>query len=895
MPNRRLSLLERSVVMGSGVSGGGGVPGNSTSGGPSMSTTSDRTHRHHRVRGIIVVDRSKAIGGGGGAQIVVESSTWCVMPKQKLRFEADEVVGLSSAASGADSPAHHQQQQQLCSFAAPPPHIGHAISHSQTCKEICHDFAVNAKSVCVVGVSGSSSRPVVHSVVQCLVGRVFDLVTERAAASSGFMEAWTVAASVVAIADNSQCKDLLASSASTSHHNWARMIITDHPMTGPFVLGASQQRLRTAAVFDGLYSAAVQSFLATVSSDAKAKGAVIASQITLKRVRTASGAPPESAQVFLSSMLCVDFGERHPLVARVSEGLAAPGPSTLAGVVDILHLLSGITNGSISTCAVVASLADDDEPNFAGNCLAAQQKMLQLNTAKPASNAGRVNDACADAESGVADLENQLKAPVGSMDTAQRRKLERLLTEKRANARTLRTILSAACGLRAKVIDKEKCEKFAQMFRMAYAIKTHRAIDPNFSVSDLDGPARGKQKEELDKLNAQLLQEQNAQKVLRGERDRALFQVGSLQRDLREERSRGMDLAEAVKKLKLELHEAHMHAEVVEKDLGYAQLQLAESNTQRHRRIAELEEAATAAAVQSVAQQEAYQTLQIDVARISREATDIAAQEQDALRRQVASLEAELAYALRERDVALEALDCEKKDLALVSEDRSRLTSELQTLQSKFSVLEVNYNTKVERVRELHRIECEAYLNLIAEGQALVEEFRSLESMAFTVRPHQHQTVEDAAAGGVVSVYRGGPQEVTKWLAALGLGSFASTFISNGFDTTHMCSLVTESDLVEMKVTAGVRRRILFAASELAKKYSDAFARSTSLFASPSCSASKQAGMREAETDPNLHFSTPLSLGDLVSDLEAWLTDFGETIRAETHSVLAPELGGSKN
>jgi hypothetical protein len=849
---------------------------------------SDRTHRPHRIRGVILIDKASARPPTSSAssardvppQLVVESASWCLLPKQKLRFEADDIVSISDDSHAGTSQGFPGQPK--CSFSAPPPCVTNAIKLSASIRDICSDVVVNAKNSCVLCVSAASTRPLVCNTAQSVVMQIFDLIADRSGPGTGeplATETWSVSASIVAISDNSQWRDMLAAS---NTNGWARTILSNNPMTGPFIVGSSSQRLRTASSFNSLYSAAVSTLVASAASDAKAKGALVATQLVLRRVKAVANEPPESAQVYLSSMLMVDVGERYPLLTRIAEGLSAPNPSTLTGITELLHLLNGISTGNIASCVTVAAVADDDESNFVSNCLSAQQKLMQMNLHKPPANAGRVNEATAEAEASVAELEEQLKAP--SVDSGQRRRLERQLAERRATARTLRGILSAACGVRMKVVDKAKCDKFAEVFRMAYLVRTQRALDPNFKLADLDGPARGRHREDLEKLASQLHSEQSLAKVVRGERDRAVYHATTLQRELREEKSKNYELMELNKKLKQAAHDAHLRADLVEKDLSEAKLQLADGNTRRHIRITELEEAAAAHVVHSTTQQEAYQRLQSDVARLTHEAGEEAARERELLRKRLAGVEAELAASRAAHAAALEMHENEKRDGDVLREERACLTQELASLRKKVADAEDIFSAKAARLSELHGIECEAYLGFIAEGHALVEEFRAMDLM--TLGP----TSSSVGSPTTTSLYRGGPQEVAAWLGALGLGSYTSAFAGSGFESTHLCSLLTERDLEAMQITPGMRRKILAASADLAAKYSEVFRRSTSLFGRKERDVQVMSPSHDrcVSDEAKEHFGKAATLADLVSDLEAWLVDFAETIRANTAIQAGP-------
>jgi hypothetical protein len=341
-------------------------------------------------------------------------------------------------------------------------------------------------------------------------------------------------------------------------------------------------------------------------------------------------------------------------------------------------------------------------------------------------------------------------------------------------------------------LSSEKQKAFAAAFKNAFLV----------GKQQLQNRAQGDQaKEEIEEADAKTKHLEMLLKASKEENERSQFEVQKLQKEVRKLEGDDSELHALVTKLKRELHESKDQVEELKTKVNLAKFEATHETHDLRRELAAVEQKFDNRGFE-------IDNLKADIHRLESELEQASSTAAEHLREQLASTREELRNAhadVRTKSHALHESELNRSDLAhrleSMQAELQRRDQSIDQLTKLLDSARLREQERIGKLKELHSIEREGYFNLLAEGSALLEELRKVERCLID-RP---------------SSYRSGWPGVVAWLNAIGLSQYQSAFQLNGFVDMHTVSQIQESDLIEMKLLRGSRRKVL-AEAELVKK-----------------------------------------------------------------------------
>ena len=663
--------------------------------------------------------------------------------------------------------------------------------------------------------------------------------------------------------------------------------VTFHAATGPRCLGMQYTLITSIQEFDRMFEQGRQAFF----NDKKSSSTLTVSLVLKQSLISPSGLP----HILLSSLLVSDVGDRCSFFSKLLEGTAPP---------EIQTMFSAAIGGNCFSVAVCCA-PEDEESSSAILALNTLQKLGNVNSAPRRRSV--VEDIVTELRDQLTSLREKLSNP--SIDGGVRQRIEKEVVGKEMNLQELDASLARAFERQVvtsellrlneanttterkmqRALDaasSERYKRFAQAFRAAFATSTN-TIRHGQREAELIETLRN-MTEERDRLQHQCLGYENDNSRLR-------FQLASHESE-----------TERLSKLcdELTIKVEQLQSEVAGKDEALMQSEMHCQRAQFSERLDATERSTHTAKLEAdlVVQRKQLVEANTTIGKLLQKShhTNV---EEEVQRSQFENTERVKLSNMTKR------LEDTEQRLKHAQEDNALLRHRLQESQTTISELSADLSKAIERQHQimgscqdailkqktLFSIERDAYIDLLSEGRGFLAELQNYRSL-FIRTP---------------SAYRGGQEELTSWLAAIGLESMLSTLIAEGFDTLHAVSVITEADLVRLKVLAGNRRKFLSATSELSRRLDAAYGHSMSaFFERPSarrkktetgewgsityrttqdesasdleaCHSGGEVEWRVGK-DARKNLSEPFALDALLEEFDTWLHDFNESVLAES-------------
>ena len=380
----------------------------------------------------------------------------------------------------------------------------------------------------------------------------------------------------------------------------------------------------------------------------------------------------------------------------------------------------------------------------------------------------------------------------------------------------------------------EKHKLFAQAFRGAFlnSRKDQMMVQDQREASQKETTMKKELKHNADIIAA-----------LKAERERLQFDVARSDREVKRLRSEVAVLTSKLNKATRDNHDQTLQCEQLATQVNLARYEGTVAVHELRSQLISVEKDRDLLRAQLDVRQAEITELKIAVQRTERVT-------RGAMEDEIQSLRAEVGQERARHQALRNVVDQLRHELE--EEQRSKLTIRHELRASAAAIAAIREEADVHRMAYLRRlkklvdryaVEREGYLTLLREGRAAVLELRRFEAFL----PGQLNKT---------SIYRASQSSIVAWLQLHGLERYQATFSSHGFNDLLYMSAITEADMVDMKIIAGSRRKILQLSGELSRQLRDVDIHD-----------------REA--------TEPSKARTMVDTVCVWLGDFEAAVRAE--------------